>query len=407
MKNENDAIVIGAGPAGMMAAITAARLGRKVLVIERNDRPGRKLRITGKGRCNVTNFSSPRDIMANTPGNGKFLFSCLNRFPPEAVMEFFEQIGVPLKVERGSRVFPVSDKAEDIVDALVREMRTLGIRTVKGRVRELIIEDGAVRGVSGDGFSYKAESVLIATGGLSYPKTGSTGDGYRLAKQAGHELTERGASLVPLECAGSDCPDMQGLSLRNISIELKNEAGKTVYKDFGEMLFTHFGVSGPVILSASAHMRGFSKAKLIIDLKPALDEKKLDQRILRDLEAGKNKNFSNILSGLMNPLMIPIAIRHTGIAADTKANSVTKEQRKSLISFLKHYELEVTGTRPVDEAVITTGGVDVKSINPSDMSSRLVSGLYFAGEVIDADAYTGGFNLQIAWSTGWAAGCNL
>ncbi|MBR6812071.1 MAG: aminoacetone oxidase family FAD-binding enzyme, partial [Oscillospiraceae bacterium] len=238
MKNDNDAIVIGAGPAGMMAAITAARLGRKVLVIERNDQPGRKLRITGKGRCNVTNFSSPRDIMANTPGNGKFLFSCLNRFPPEAVMEFFEQIGVPLKVERGNRVFPVSDKAGDVVDALVREMRTLGIKTVKGRVRELLIEDGAVRGVSGDGFSYKAESVLIATGGLSYPKTGSTGDGYRLAKQAGHEVTPRGASLVPLECAGSDCPDMQGLSLRNIAIELKNEAGKSIYKDFGEMLFT-------------------------------------------------------------------------------------------------------------------------------------------------------------------------
>ncbi len=404
-----DALIVGGGAAGMMAALTAANRGLNVLLIEKNPVLGKKLRITGKGRCNLTNDASPQEVMRNIPRNGKFLYSCLTRFPPSAVMSFFESIGVPLKVERGGRVFPVSDRADDVANALVRALREAGVQIKTAAVKGIEAQKGAVTGVRIPEGILQARHVLIATGGRSYPRTGSTGDGYRFASECGHTVTECVPSLVPLECVGRECASMQGLSLRNIGIRLLDSDSKVLHKDFGEMLFTHFGVSGPVVLSASAHLREGEgkKCRLIIDLKPALDEKKLELRLLRDIDQGKNKNYSSILSGLMNPMMIPVAIERTGVSGDTKANAITKEQRRRLLLFLKGFELEIKGKRPIEEAVITSGGVDVAQIEPNTMHSRLVSGLYFAGELIDTDAYTGGYNLQIAWSTGWAAGSNM
>jgi len=403
-KKTCDALIVGGGAAGMMAALTAARRGLSVLLIEKNAELGRKLLLTGKGRCNLTDDSSPREVMSSVPRNGKFLYSSLTRFPPQAVMDFFESIGVPVKVERGGRVFPVSDRAGDVVMGLERAMRDAGVRVRRDTVTGIAAECGAVTGVTVREGLLEAPSVLISTGGLSYPRTGSTGDGYRFAAKFGHTIVPCEPSLVPLECAGDDCGKMQGLSLRNIAITVRSEQDKTVYRDFGEMLFTHFGVSGPVILSASAHMQGGRGYTIEIDLKPALDEKKLDLRLLRDLEAGKNRDFSNILAGLVHPLMIPVVIGRTGIDGSTKANSITKEQRRSLLRLLKCFELKVSAKRPIEEAVITSGGVSTNEIDPATMCSKLVKGLYFAGEIIDADAYTGGFNLQIAWSTGRAAG---
>ena len=401
-------LVIGGGAAGLTAAGFAAEKGVQTVVLERNDRPGRKLMITGKGRCNVTNNCTSLDtLISNVPGNGRFLYGAFSRFMPSDVIEFFENRGVELKTERGNRVFPVSDNALEIVDALHNFARK-NAKIIKGRAVKLIVEDSYVKGVeTEDGEVIYADKVIIATGGLSYPGTGSTGDGYELARQAGHTITDLKPSLVPLEIHEGFCSDLMGLSLRNIAIKVTDtEKNKEIYSDFGEMLFTHFGVSGPVILSASAHMRNMKsgKYKIAIDLKPALTVEQLDARILRDFSENINRNFINALNSLLPKKLVPIIVRLSGIGLSTKVNQVTKEQRRNLAVLLKNLTVTVTDFRPVAEAIITSGGVSVSQINPKTMESKLVSGLYFAGEVIDADAYTGGFNLQIAFSTGKLAG---
>ena len=401
-------LTVGGGAAGLMAAGFAAACGARSTVLERNDKPARKLMITGKGRCNVTNNCRSLDaLISNVPGNGRFLYGPFSRFMPEDVIEFFENRGVALKTERGNRVFPVSDSAADIVDALAGFARR-GSEFIKGRAVKLIIEDGCVKGVeTEEGERLLADKVIIATGGLSYPGTGSTGDGYELAKQAGHKITELKPSLVPLEIHEGFCTDLMGLSLRNTAIKvIDTEKNKEIYSDFGEMLFTHFGVSGPMILSASAHMRDMKSGryKILIDLKPALTPEQLDARILRDFSENTNKNFINALNSLLPKKLVPVIVRLSGIGLSTKVNQITREQRQNLVQLLKGMSITVTGFRPVNEAIITSGGVDVSQINPKTMESRLCKGLYFAGEVIDADAYTGGFNLQIAFSTGRLAG---
>ena len=397
-----DGIIIGGGPAGMFAAITAAKNGQKVLLLERNDRLGKKLLITGKGRCNVTNDCSEQEVMRNIPRNGRFLFSALDACPPAFVMEFFEKSGCALKTERGNRVFPVSDRSQSVLDCLQNEMRRSGVTVRTGRVKGILTDNGVVRGVRTDKETISARWVILATGGLSYPTTGSTGDGYAMAKLLGHTVTETEGSLVPLETAGDDCQTMQGLSLRNVGVKLVNEKNKVLYKDFGELLFTHFGVSGPTVLSASAHIKG--NCILVLDLKPALDEGKLDARILRDLEIYQNRSMENALTDLLPRSMIPVVLKRCQIQPELQANSLTKQQRRALVETLKGFRIDITGKRPVAEAIITSGGIKVSEIDPKTMQSKLVSGLYFAGEIIDCDAYTGGFNLQIAWSTAYAAG---
>ncbi len=402
----SDVLVIGGGAAGMMAAICAARAGASVVLLEPNERLGKKLNITGKGRCNVTNDSVCDELIAHTPCNGKFLYSAFTRWSGRDTMAFFESLGVPLKVERGKRVYPVSDRAFDVSAALERELKRLGVRLVQDRAEALLLRDGRAAGAKGEKGRYEAEAVVVATGGVSYPATGSTGDGYRFAKQAGHTIMPPRGSLVPLESGDADCAAMQGLSLRNVTLTVKNQKGKVVFQELGELLFTHFGVSGPLVLSASAHMRGFGKDsyRLCIDLKPALDEKKLDERLLRDFAERGSQNFDNVLGGLVPRSMIPVLVRRTGIPADTKANSITKGQRRKLLETLKSFEVAVSGPRGVEEAIVTSGGVKVGEVDPNTMASKLLPGLYFAGEVLDVDAYTGGFNLQIAWATGKAAG---
>jgi len=400
-------IVIGGGAAGMLAAVTAASFGAAVTVVERNPRMGRKLYITGKGRCNVTNACPAEEVLRNVPRNSRFLYSAMDRFPPSEVMAWFEGAGVPLKTERGNRVFPASDRAADIIDALVAQMRRLQVRTVQGRAVEVLTEGGRARGVRlEDGRTVTGDRVILATGGMSYPLTGSTGDGYGMAAALGHTVIPPRPSLVPLEAEGELCGRMQGLSLKNVSIRVKDRKGKTVYEEFGEMLFTHFGLSGPLILSASAHMPDFDKNaySVIIDLKPALDEKKLNARILRDLEGQSNRDVQNMLGGLVNRLMVPVMLDLTGIPGDTKCHSVTREQRRRLLEQLKGLRVDIRGPRPVEEAIVTAGGVKVSEVDPHTMESKKMPGLYFAGEVLDVDAYTGGFNLQIAWATGRAAG---
>lgn len=401
-------LVIGGGAAGLMAAGTSSHMNAETLVLERNERPARKLMITGKGRCNVTNnCPALQELISNVPRNGRFLYGAFSRLMPADVIEFFESRGVELKTERGNRVFPVSDNAVDIVDALVGYAKERA-RFINGRATNLIVENGEVKGVeTEDGETIFADKIIIATGGLSYPGTGSTGDGYKLAKQAGHKITELVPSLVPLEIHEGFCSDLMGLSLRNTAIKVVDtESGKTIYTDFGEMLFTHFGVSGPMILSASAHMRNMKsgKYKILIDLKPALTHEQLDARILRDFSENTNKNFINALNSLLPKKLVPVIVKLSGISLSTKVNQITKEQRKNLVDLLKGMSITVTGFRPVAEAIITSGGVDISQINPKTMESKLVKGLYFAGEVIDTDAYTGGFNLQIAFSTGRLAG---
>ncbi len=401
-------LVVGAGAAGLMAAGTAANEGAETLVIERNERPARKVMITGKGRCNVTNnCASLQELISNVPRNGRFLYGAFSRFMPNDVIDFFEGMGVELKTERGNRVFPVSDNAVDIVDALVKFAKSRA-RFINGRAVKLLTENGKVTGVETEsGDVIYADKIIIATGGLSYPGTGSTGDGYELARQAGHKVTELVPSLVPLEIHEGFCSDLMGLSLRNVATKVVDtESGKTVYTDFGEMLFTHFGVSGPMILSASAHMRNMKsgKYKIYIDLKPALTVDQLDARILRDFSENTNKNFINALNSLLPKKLVPVIVKLSGINLATKVNQITKEQRRNLALLLKCMCVTVTGFRPVSEAIITSGGIDVSQISPKTMESKLVDGLYFAGEVIDADAYTGGFNLQIAFSTGRLAG---
>jgi len=401
-----DLIVIGGGAAGMMAALSAASRGVKVTLLERNPKLGRKLYITGKGRCNVTNDCTVEEALTSTPRNSRFLFSAMTRFPPREVIAYFEQLGVSLKTERGNRVFPVSDKAADIIDALLFALRRAGVEIVQDRAAELLYEDGKVTGVKGEKGEYTCKAVVLATGGVSYPLTGSTGDGYEFARLAGHTVVEPKASLVALTSDDEDCPAMQGLALRNVAIKVKGKKGKAIYTEQGELLFTHFGLSGPLILSASAHMRDFEKETYTvnIDLKPALDEGKLDARLLREISDNPNRDFGNLLGELVPRLMIPVLIRRTGISSNTKANSVTREQRRKLLETLKSFEVKISGTRPVTEAIITSGGIKVGEIDPHSMASKRVEGLFFAGEIIDVDAYTGGFNLQIAWCTGKAAG---
>jgi len=398
-----DVIVVGGGPAGMFAAVTAAEQGSKVLLLEANDRLGKKLLITGKGRCNVTNNCTAQEVLQNVPRNGKFLYSVMENYPPSSVMNFFESRGCALKTERGNRVFPVSDQSRTVLDCLQKEIRRLGVRVQTGRVTEILTKDGCVDGVKAGAEIYSANAVIVATGGVSYPTTGSTGDGYKLASALGHTVIQPGGSLVPLETTGNVCQRMQGLSLRNVAVKLLNGKGKAVYKDFGELLFTHFGVSGPTVLSASAHIKEFP-CKFLIDLKPALEENKLDERILRDLDTYKNRTMENALTDLLPRSMIPVVLDMICVPADLQANSLTKQQRRALVEVLKAFPVEVTGKRPVAEAIVTSGGIKVSEIDPKTMMSKLVQGLYFVGEVIDCDAYTGGFNLQIAWATGYAAG---
>lgn len=397
-----DGIVIGGGPAGMFAAIVAARQGSRVLLLERNDRLGKKLLITGKGRCNVTNNCSGQEVLQNTPHNSRFLYSAMTAFPPSQTMDFFQQCGCELKTERGNRVFPVTDRSQTILDCLVRELRRWNVTVKTDRVQRVLTENGCAAGVSGAAGKYASDWVILATGGASYPATGSTGDGYAMAAALGHTIIRQEGSLVPLEAAGADCPDMQGLSLRNVSVKLVNAKGKLLYQDFGELLFTHFGVSGPTVLSASCHLKG-DGCRLLIDLKPALEEGKLDERILRDMQMYQNRSMENALTDLLPRSMIPVVLRKLEIDPAMQANSLTKQKRRELVQLLKAFPVDIIGKRPVAEAIITSGGVKVSEIDPKTMESKLVKGLYFAGEIIDCDAYTGGFNLQIAWATAHAA----
>ena len=401
-----DVVVIGGGPAGMFAAITAAQRGCKVRLLEKNDRLGKKLLITGKGRCNVTNACQAQEVLQNVPRNGRFLFSAMDAYPPQQVMDFFASNGCQLKVERGNRVFPVTDRSVSVLDCLVNKMRQLGVTVETACVKEILTDGYTVTGVRTAKGIIHCESVILATGGLSYPTTGSSGDGYAMAQQLGHTIIPTEGSLVPLETEGTDCSDMQGLSLRNVSVKLLNEKGKVLYKDFGELLFTHFGVSGPTVLSASAHLKG-ERCKLSIDLKPALDETKLNERVLRDLEQYQNRTMENALTDLLPRSMIPVVLKRLGVDCQLQANSFKKEQRRALIELLKNFAVVITGKRPVAEAIITSGGIKTSQIDPKTMESKLIKNLYFAGEIIDCDAYTGGFNLQIAWATAYAAGSSV
>ncbi|MDY5972186.1 MAG: NAD(P)/FAD-dependent oxidoreductase [Butyricicoccus sp.] len=397
--------VIGGGPAGLMAAGLAAEAGASVTLFEKNPKVGRKLAITGKGRCNVTNNCDVQTVLANVPVNPRFLYSALGRFSPADAMAFFENLGVPLKTERGGRVFPVSDKAIDVVDALFFWVKRAGVTIVNEPVEDILTRDGRVTGVFAGNHDHKADRVILATGGASYPLTGSTGDGYRFAKALGHTIVPPRPSLVPLVEDGTVCQSLMGLSLRNVAITVL-ENDKTIYQDFGEMLFTHFGLSGPLILSASAHMRHFGSKnyRIEIDLKPALDEKTLDKRVLGDFEKHKNSDFVNALGELLPRKLIPAVIEAAGIDPRVKVHSITKAERASLVRVLKHFPIRISGARPIAEAIVTTGGVSVKQVDPKTMASKVTPGLYFAGEILDVDAYTGGFNLQIAWATGRLAG---
>ena len=400
----NSIFVVGGGAAGMMAAITAAENGAQVTLLERNDRLGKKLYITGKGRCNVTNDCAPEDFFQNVPRNPRFLYSAVYAFPPREVMAWFEAHGCALKTERGNRVFPQSDKSASVIDALRAELRCLGVRVLQERALDIVTQDGAVCGIETDGGFHKTERVILATGGCSYPQTGSTGDGYRMLEKLGHTIVPPVGSLVPLVEKGYDCKQMQGLALKNVTLRLVNQKGKTVFEEFGELLFTHFGLSGPVVLSASAHMNEKDAYTVLLDLKPALDEQKLDLRLLRDFEKFQNRDFENALVELLPRSMIPVIVRRSGIPAEEKVHSITREQRRALLELMKRFPVEIACKAPVEEAIVTSGGVKVSEIEPGTMQSKRVRGLYAAGELLDVDAYTGGFNLQIAWATGRAAG---
>ena len=393
--------VIGAGAAGLIAAGTAASLGADVLLFETNPKVGRKIYITGKGRCNVTNNCETSNILANIPVNPRFLYSALGNFNAQDTMNFFESLGVPLKTERGNRVFPISDKASDIVDALFSYVKKQGVKIVFHTVNDVLEHQNGFL-IKTDDKQFTVDRVIITTGGASYPATGSTGDGYRFAKNFSHSIVTPRPSLVPLVEKGDTCEKLMGLSLKNVRLTAL-ENNKKIFEDFGEMLFTHFGVSGPLVLSASAHMRHFGSKdyKILIDLKPALDDKTLDKRLLNDFEKYKNSDFINALGELLPRKLIPVIIELAGINPHTKVHSITKAQRASLSRLIKAFPVEISGARPISEAIVTTGGVNVKEINPKTMQSKKKTGLYFAGEV---DAYTGGFNLQIAWSTGRLAG---
>ena len=401
-------IVVGGGAAGLIAAGRAGENGHEVHLYEKNNRLGKKIYITGKGRCNVTNAGDIDDFMDNIPGNPYFMYSAFYTLDSKATIEFFENLGVKTKVERGNRVFPVSDKAGDIVAALERYVKKNKVKLhLESCVKDIIAEDGVVKGIRlANGNEIYGDAVIVATGGLSYPGTGSTGDGYRFAKEMGHTVTKLYPSLVPLRAKENWCERLMGLSLKNISIVIKNNKGKTVYKDFGEMLFTHYGVSGPVILSASRHLLGKLDEgnTLSIDLKPALDEKKLDDRLLRDFEKYINKDFKNALDDLLPQKLIPVIIELSNISPEKKVHDITKAERKNLCRLIKNLTVTITGTTGYNEAVVTSGGVNTDELNPATMESKIIKNLHFVGEVIDVDAYTGGFNLQIAFSTGYCAG---
>ncbi len=408
-------IVIGGGPAGMMAAITSAENGNKVTILEKMQNLGRKLLITGKGRCNITSSLPIEEFIQNTPGNGQFLYSCFKNYTNQDIIQFLKKQGLDVKEERGNRIFPTTDKSIDVLECFKRKLKQLNVDIkYNTRVIDISKEEEKLQ-VKTENNTYEAEKIILATGGKSYPLTGSTGDGYKLAQNLGHTITKIKPSLVPLESYEKKlCKNLQGLSLRNVKIELKNtENNKTIYEDFGEMLFTHFGVSGPTILSGSAHLVRYKniedllknkRVDLKIDFKPALSEEKLDERILRDFIELKNKQFKNSLDKLLPQKLIPIIIEKSKISPEKKVNEITKQERKNLVKILKSFELTISSFRPIEEAIITSGGINIKEINPKTMESKLVPGLYFAGEIIDVDSYTGGFNLQIAYSTGYTAG---
>lgn len=399
-----DIIIIGGGASGCFAGVQASRFGKSVLLFEKNEKLGRKLRITGKGRCNVTNNSDIQEHMKNIPTNPRFMYSAFSVFDAYNTMDFFEEIGVPLKTERGNRVFPVSDNANDIADSMVKEMKKSGVKIINKRVTKLIIENNICIGVKAGNDEYYAKSILIACGGKSYQNTGSTGDGYTLAESVGHTITEIKPSLVPLVSPDKYCSEMMGLSLRNVTLNLYDR-DKLIFSELGEMLFTHFGMSGPLVLSASSHIREMSpeRYKVLIDLKPALSPEQLDARIQRDFAENLNRDFINGIRKLLPAKLIPVVVKLSGISPEQKVNSITKEQRHKFGQLIKAFPVRISGFRPVNEAIITSGGVSVKEINPKTMESKLISGLFFAGEVIDVDAYTGGFNLQIAFSTAYTA----
>ena len=416
-------IVIGGGPSGMMAAITASEHGNKVILLEKMQSLGRKLLITGKGRCNITSSLGMEEFIKNTPGNGMFLYSAYKNYTNKDIIEFLEKQGLKVKKERGNRIFPVTDKSKDVLECFIKRLKELNVDIhYNTKVDEIIVQNDAETkraiAVKTEKEIIKADKIILATGGKSYPLTGSTGDGYDMAKKLGHKIIEIKPSLVPLESYQKEiCKKLQGLSLRNVAIKLMDiNKNKAIYEDFGEMIFTHFGVSGPTMLSSSAHLvrakniqEKFANKQitLVIDLKPALTEEKLNERILRDFQVYKNKMFKNSLEKLLPQKLIPIVIEKSRIDSDKKVNEITKVERKNLIKILKNFELEISGFRPIDEAIITSGGIDIKEINPKTMESKLVKGLYFAGEIIDVDSYTGGFNLQIAYSTGYTAGSTV
>ncbi len=403
-------IIIGGGAAGLIASATAAKRGEDVTVIEKNSRLARKVMITGKGRCNVTNACFDLDDLINSVvTNKRFMYSAFSSFMPYDTIALIEEMGVPTKIERGNRVFPESDKAVDIVDALVKNAKQSGVKFVEGTVTSFNTENNVIKSVNfADGTVVDGDAFAICTGGLSYQSTGSTGDGYRLAESVGHRVTDIEPALISLVASNGFVPKLQGLSLRNISIKLL-DGEKEIYSDFGEMLFTHYGVSGPVILSASSHMTHPKEHnyKIVIDLKPALDEQTLDKRIQRDFAENTNKDFINSLSKLLPNKLIPVIVKLSGIEPSEKVNQITKAQRQNLVSLLKNFTVNIIDFRPINEAIITSGGVDVKEINPKTMGSKIIDNLFFAGEVIDVDAYTGGFNLQVAFSTGYLCGMNI
>ncbi len=403
-----DVIIIGGGAAGAMAGVFCGEWGKRTIIFEPNGKIGKKLAITGKGRCNVTNNCDQRTLMDNIPANPKFLYSAFSKFSSRDTMDFFENSGVPLKTERGNRVFPQSDKAGDIVSALEKRLKNAGVEIIKKKVGRILAEDGVCTGVMAGGRSYTASSVLLAAGGCSYPVTGSDGSGFTLAESLGHNITPLKPSLVPIECCEGYCRDMMGLSLRNVTLTLCDRE-KKIYSELGEMLFTHFGVSGPLVLSASSHIRELEADRymMYIDLKPGLDEQKLDDRILRDFRENINRIFGNSLSKLLPAKLIPTIVKLSGIPGDRKVNSITREERQKLVKLLKAFPVTPKKFRPIDEAIITSGGVDIKEIDPKTMESKIIQGLYFAGEIIDVDAYTGGFNLQIAFSTAYAAAMSM
>ena len=409
-------IVIGGGPAGMMAAISSAEKGNEVILLEKMQSLGRKLLITGKGRCNITSSLDMEEFIKNTPGNGMFLYSCYKQFTNQDMIRFLNEEGLEVKEERGNRIFPVTDKSLDVLKCFTKKIKDLPIKVeYNTTVQEILTENHQVIGVKTINNVIKADKIILATGGKSYPLTGSTGDGYELARKLGHTITKIKPSLVPLESYDKDiCKNLQGLSLKNVKIQLKDiEKNKIIYEDFGEMIFTHFGVSGPTILSSSAHLVRYknieeklknNKVILKIDLKPALTEEKLNERILRDFSKQNNKQFKNSLNELLPQKLIQTVVEISNIDPNKKVNEITKEERKRLVSLLKEFCLKIKGFRPIEEAIITSGGINIKEINPKTMESKIVEGLYFAGEIIDVDSYTGGFNLQIAYSTGYVAG---